>query len=163
LESIDRPPTEAEIAEIRRQMARIRREIRADANAAAEDVQAAFEWQSYVRQYPWLTTGAAAGLGFLAAYVLTPSRPKPRPGPAPRAAEPRADQAPTTDQAQAASSRQSFGSMVWGFLAPIAIRALQHHAIKFVEEKLGQASATGQQEEPSDGNPPVFNANRPTD
>jgi hypothetical protein len=130
---------QAEVEELRREMARIRREIHADVNVAAEHLEATLNWRGYVRSAPWPAAGAAFGVGFLAAWLLVPRRrikviERERATSArrsPRYEEPEKEQVPS----------KGVISMALGFLAPIALRAAQNYAIQFVEDRLLAPSA----------------------
>ncbi|WP_169977990.1 hypothetical protein [Tautonia rosea] len=132
-------PDQAEVEQLRREMARIRREIHADVNVAAEHLEATLNWRGYVRSAPWPAAGAAFGVGFLAAWLLVPRRrirvvereQAASSGRSPRFEKPETEQVPS----------KGVMSMALGFLAPIALRAAQNYAIQFVEDRLLAPSA----------------------
>lgn len=94
------------------------------------------DWHSYLRARPWLAIGAAFGSGFL----LAPRRSRPstvavQPS-APSVVSP-APVAPVEKQARLPVIRWVLGAVV-----PIAVRAGQAYALKYVESLL-QNQATG--------------------
>jgi len=145
------PPREdqAEVEEIRRQMARIRREIHADVNVAAEHLSATLNWRGYVRNAPWPAVGAAFGVGLLAAWLLVPRRrikvverdeaehvryERPSGRHVEQRIEDRAEV-----RAEQKAKRKGLFSMALGFVAPIAMRAAQNYAIQFIEGRLAES------------------------
>jgi hypothetical protein len=136
---------QAEVEDLRREMARIRREIHADVNVAAEHLNATLNWRGYIRSAPWPAVGAAFGVGFAAAWLLVPrrrirvvereeagrSRPSPR-------YEQRAE-----ERAEEKAKRKGLLSMALGFAAPIAMRAAQNYAIQFIEGRLAESQWGG--------------------
>ncbi|WP_152052599.1 hypothetical protein [Tautonia marina] len=132
-------PDQAEVEELRREMARIRREIHADVNVAAEHLEATLNWRGYVRSAPWPAAGAAFGVGFLAAWLLVPRR---RIKVIERERATSARRAPRYEEPeQEKGPSKGVVSMALGFLAPIALRAAQNYAIQFVEDRLLAPSA----------------------
>jgi len=143
------PPREdqAEVEEIRRNMARIRREIHADVNVAAEHLNATLNWRGYVRNAPWPAVGAAFGVGFLGAWLLVPRRrirvverddePDRRPRRATRYEEHVEHRA--EEKAEEKAKRKGLFSMALGFLTPIVMRAAQNYAIQFIEGRLAES------------------------
>ncbi|MEW4566896.1 hypothetical protein AB1L88_03425 [Tautonia sp. JC769] len=134
-------PDQAEVEQLRREMARIRREIHADVNVAAEHLEATLNWRGYVRNAPWPAAGAAFGVGFLAAWLLVPrrrirvvERDRGRSSRRPPRYEEQKEQ-------EKEVQRKGVVSMALGFLAPIALRAAQNYAIQFVEDRLLAPSA----------------------
>ena len=49
--------------EIRRRMALIRTDLRSDVQTLLQNAKVKTDWRHYVKQYPWLSIGAAALLG----------------------------------------------------------------------------------------------------
>jgi hypothetical protein len=122
--------TTAEITDIQRRMAQIRRELHENVRDAVEGAQSLTDWRSHVRHHPWLTLGAAAVVG----YLIVPKR-REQPAPAIVAVAPAA--APAISQAVKAEPKKKrwgiIGSAV-GLLAPIAVRAAQNYAIQYLEQ-----------------------------
>jgi hypothetical protein len=58
------------VDDLQQQMRQVRREMKADVQEIVENAQVLTDWRHYVRTYPWLCVGAAAGIGFF----LVPSR-----------------------------------------------------------------------------------------
>ena len=61
-----------DVDDIRRQMAQIRRELHEDMQGVVAGAEAAFDWQYYVRLYPWAFLAGAAVVG----YLVVPKRHK---------------------------------------------------------------------------------------
>ena len=57
--------TAAEITEIQRRMAQVRRELHEEVREAVKGAQSLTDWRSQVRHHPWLALGAAAAVGYL--------------------------------------------------------------------------------------------------
>lgn len=121
--------TPADINEIQRRMAQIRRELHEDVRGAVQGAQELTDWRSQVRNHPWLALGAAAALGYLivpkrhappAIVALAPTQPMPQPvsEPAPK------------------SKKKRWGLIgsAFGLVAPIAVRAAQNYAIQYLEQ-----------------------------
>src|SRR5579875_3878803 len=60
----------ADIGEIQRRMAQIRRELHEDVREAVKGAQSLTDWRSQVRNHPWLALGAATLVG----YLIVPKR-----------------------------------------------------------------------------------------
>jgi hypothetical protein len=122
--------TTAEITEIQRRMAQIRRELHEDVRGAVEGAQSLTDWRSQVRNHPWVALGAAATLGFL----IVPRR-RQEPVPAIVAVAPAAA-APATPTSPAEPRKKRWGIIgsALGLLAPIAVRAVQNYAIQYLEQ-----------------------------
>lgn len=134
----------SEIDDIRRQMAQIRRELHEDMQGVVAGAEAATDWRYYIRLYPWAALAAAGVLGFL----IVPRRHSTT-----RAARKAADEtvermqevaretaaAPT----ETAKKKSRFGllGMIFGMVAPIAVRAAQSYAVQYVEQWLAQQQA----------------------
>ena len=131
-----------DVDEIRRQMAKVRRELHADVQHVVTTANAATDWRSYITAYPWLTLGGAA----VAGYMIVPRRqenPSARIGVAAEndLAKIR-EMVAETRQAitEAAHSdvvkkipKKGLIAAALGLAAPIALRAAQGYAMKFLE------------------------------
>jgi hypothetical protein len=120
--------TPADITEIQRQMAQIRRELHEDVREAVKGAQELTDWRSRVRSHPWMALGAAAALG----YVIVPRR-HPAPAPAIVAVTPAAAIPPTPAPVLPRKKRSGLIGSAIGLLAPIAVRAAQNFAIQYLE------------------------------
>ncbi|RUL83898.1 hypothetical protein [Tautonia sociabilis] len=154
-----------EIAAIRREMGKIRREIHADVNVAAEHLQATLDWRGYVRGAPWPAVSAAFGVGFLAAWLLVPRhriKVLERDDFGRVHSEPRYREA-VEERAEEKARTKGLFSMALGFLAPIALRAAQNYAIQFIEGRLAESpwAAGGRPEEGSRVQPDQSAPGRP--
>ena len=120
--------TTAEITELQRRMAQIRRELHEDVREAVKGAQSLTDWRSQVRNHPWLALGAAAAVG----YFIVPKR---HPAPAVVAIAPAAAAPPPVTVAPAPKKKRwgLIGS-AFGLLAPIAVRAAQNYAIQYLEQ-----------------------------
>lgn len=63
-------PTPQQADQIQQEMRQVRAELRQDVQELVANARVMADWQHYVRSYPWVFVGVAAGLGFL----LVPSR-----------------------------------------------------------------------------------------
>ena len=135
-----------EADQIRKEMAQIRLEMHHDVAGVIKDAESVFDWRSYIRNAPWVSVGAAIGLG----YLIVPkkwSRPQP-------SFEPRylasAMSSPRDQGEERASSKRdislwSIAGAALSMAAPIAIRAAQGYAVGWIEDRLlngGGAKAT---------------------
>lgn len=125
-----------DIEEIRRKMARIRRELHEDVRDVVEGAEAVSDWRHYVRRYPWATVGAACAIGFF----LVPKRKKPTIKPA-EVAEAVAAIIPQLTPAAPPVPEKKGGGLIRGaigLLAPVALRAAQNYATHFVSNWIAQ-------------------------
>ena len=131
-------PDEAEIEQLRREMARIRREIHADVNVAARHLSNTLNWRGYVRDAPWAAAGAALGVGLLVSWMLVPRRriQVVQRSQAEASSRPPRYEEPTEREVEQQARRKGLASMALGFLAPIALRVAQNYAIQFIEDRL---------------------------
>jgi len=129
----------AEINEIQRRMAQIRREMHDDVRGAVRGAQSLTDWRSLVGSHPWAALGVAAGVGYLvvphrraeshagAVYLASALAAANQSGPAGRAA----------GSPKAKSS--AFG-MVFSMLTPVIVRAAQNYALNQLEQWLATHS-----------------------
>ncbi len=146
-----------EIDDIRRQMARIRRELHEDVRDVVKGAEAVSDWRHYMRMYPWATVVAAAAIG----YFVVPKRRKP----AIKAAEVAQAVAAVMPQmvlpTHAASPKPSKGLIrgALGLLTPIALRAAQNYATHFasnwIAQQQAQMAAAGMAPHPESPSPGV--------
>ena len=157
-----------EIDEIRKSMARIRRELHEDVRGVVESAEAVTDWKHWIRDYPWASAAAALAIG----YLVVPRRRK-TVKPAEVAQAVAAQIQPVVQQAVAPApepkkkGRGLIGAGL-GLLAPIALRAAQNYATHFVsnwiagqQEQFAQAMASagvGPQPGMGPGNGPGFGA-----
>ena len=119
---------EDSVDDIRRQMAEIRSQLHRDMSKVVGVASVVTDWRTYVRDQPWLSLGAAFALG----YILVPRRERPLISmPAAVAA---------VSPAEPARPRPS---LIWravkvlgGLAVPVAMRAAQGYALRFVEDYL---------------------------
>jgi hypothetical protein len=117
------------VDDIRRQMADIRSQLHHDMTKVVEVASSATDWRSYVTDRPWLSLGAAFALG----YVLVPRGVRP----VVTAAAP----LPLADASfRPAEPKQQHSSGLWralrgiaGLAVPVAVRAAQGYALRWVE------------------------------
>ena len=67
--------TERSAEELRRRIAAQEEKISEHLDEVSEKIEAKFDWRHYAGQYPYVTLGVAAGIGFLASRMLTPEPP----------------------------------------------------------------------------------------
>jgi len=133
-----------DVDEIRREMARIRREMHEDVKGVVASAEAAADWRSYIGSYPWLALGAAFAVG----YFVVPRKP---PGVEDVLAEVMRRKDLLVDTVRPARSapavevplpktKKGKGLLAgaFGLLAPLALRTLQGYAAKYVENWVAQ-------------------------
>jgi hypothetical protein len=137
--------TPAEIIEIQRRMAQVRRELHEDVREAVKGAQSLTDWRSHLRNHPWLALGAAASVG----YLIAPRRRRDV-APAVVAVAPAAT-IPSALQPRPAEPEKKRSGLIGsalGLLAPIAVRAAQNYAIQYLERWIA-AQPTGAGPQPS--------------
>jgi len=122
-----------DIDDIRRRMAQIRRELHEDVQGVVAGAEAATDWKSWIRNYPWASVGVALAVG----YLLVPR--KHREAPTIHIAHPDAPKALAVEAARAPEKKKK-GLIGWGFglLAPVVLRAAQGYALQFFEQWMAQ-------------------------
>ena len=128
-----------EIEDIRRQMARIRRELHEDVRGVVESAEAVTDWKHYIRDYPWASVGLALAVG----YLLVPKRRKSvKPAEVAKAvvAQIQPDGHPVQVVAAEPPKKKGRGLIGagLGLIAPIALRAAQNYATHFVSNWIAQ-------------------------
>lgn len=133
--------------DIQREMALIRSQLFQEMREVVDVVATVADWHSYIRARPWLAIGVAFGSGFL----LAPRRARP---PA-LIAQPSAPGVLTPAPVPQVEKRQQLPLIRWvvGAVVPIAVRAAQTYALKYVESLLENQPA-GPQPEPTAGPAP---------
>ena len=124
-----------EIDDIRRQMAKIRRELHEDIQNVVAGAEAVTDWRHYVRLYPWTCVSLAVAIG----YLIVPKRHRTVvekvttvvPVPVEEAIE-----APAKKE-----KRAGIAGMLFGLLSPIAMRAAQNYASHYIENWIAQQRA----------------------
>jgi hypothetical protein len=122
----------AEITDIQRRMAQIRRDMYQDVQGAVRGAQSLTDWRSIIANHPWGALGIAIGVG----YLVVPHR-----------AEPLATQknlAAALEEAKAAAtpptSSRTGGfrpiGLAFSLLAPVLVRAAQTYAFNHLEQWL---------------------------
>jgi hypothetical protein len=126
-----------EVDQIRRQMAEIRRELHEDVREVVATAEAVTDWRSYLSKYPWLALGGAFAVG----YLVVPRRHKP--------VATRADLSEVREAVESARQtvvdvakgkgegesrrRKTLVGAALGMLTPLALRAAQGYALKYLE------------------------------
>ena len=151
-----------EIEEIRRKMARIRRELHDDVRDVVEGAEAVSDWRHYVRLYPWAAVGAACALG----YFVVPKSRKAAVKPIEVAQAVAAAMPQFALSAPSEPPKKSTGLIraSLGMLAPVVLRAVQNYATHFVSSWIAQQqgqvaammSAAGTVPQPPGGPAPGF-------
>jgi hypothetical protein len=126
----------ADITEIQRQMAQIRRDLHEDVREAVKGAQSLTDWRSQVRSHPWLALGAATVVG----YLIVPKR---HSAPAIVAVAPAPAQAAVSMPEAPKKKRWGLIGSAVGLLAPIAVRAAQNYAIQYLEQWIASPPAGG--------------------
>jgi hypothetical protein len=147
-------PNINDVDEIRRRMAQIRRELHQDVKGVVANAELATDWKHYVRQYPWTALAVASGIGFLA----VPRRRRSVSKTARKAAEAaiatmREDaEESKTPRGEAVRNRGTTRS-IFGFIAPIVMRAAQGYAAQYVENLVAQYGGFAAAAGPPTGGP----------
>ena len=138
-----------EVDEVRKEMARIRRELHTDVAAVVGGAGRVFDWRSYVRDYPWLLVGVAFGVG----YFAVPRRSKAASTNGRVSAEDLSPKALATAVKQVARAaapaveekprRKGVFGHIWGLAWPIAVQAAQSYASYMIEDALGRNRPNG--------------------
>lgn len=120
---------EESVDDIRRQMAEIRSQLHHDMTKVVGEASTATDWRSYVRDQPWLFLGGAFALG----YILVPRRQRPEVALPVNLAEvmPAIKQEKTRQPLFWRALRT-----VGGLALPVAFRAAQGYALRWVEDYL---------------------------
>jgi hypothetical protein len=145
--------TKDQIDDIRRRMARIRRELHEDVKTVVAGAEAAFDWKRYVRLYPWACAGSALAIGYLIV-------PKKRRQVIERVTVVPAVQAAAAPVAKAAKQeikkerKAGLIGAAFGMLVPVVTRALQSYAAQYVENWIAQQTAAASAFGPKPSPPP---------
>jgi hypothetical protein len=128
-----------EIEDIRREMARLRLNLYRDVSEVVAVAEAVSDWRNLVRLHPWAFLVGAFGLGFL----LVPRRR--------RSIRATAEAAATVAAAKMKASagvpmlprndpESRSGLFVWvlSLIAPVALRAAQAYAARYIESRLAR-------------------------
>jgi hypothetical protein len=127
--------------EIRRQMAAIRRELHQDVKEVVATAGAVTDWRRYITSFPWVSLGAA----FAAGYLLVPRRSRTAESLADvssalRAVERTGEQmvGEAMRRDEPAGQRKSLASTALAIVTPLALRAAQGYAMKYLEQWIMQ-------------------------
>lgn len=124
-------------------MAQIRRELHEDVQEVVRSAEAATDWRRFVRSYPWVFIGAAAGLGFL----VVPPRRRSMTHLAQKAADAaieRVSEAIPAAKIETPQEKKTKRSLIGAGLAmaaPLVWRAAQGYAGQFIENWVTQQLA----------------------
>lgn len=129
-----------DVDEIRQQMALIRRDLHENVREVVATAEAATDWRRYLTMYPWVSLGAAFAVG----YVIVPRRRRPPAGVATQADLSQVREAvETTRQTvvdaargtadEARKHKKGLIGAALGILTPLALRAAQGYALKYLE------------------------------
>jgi hypothetical protein len=123
----------ADIQDIQRRMAQIRREMHEDVRGAVQGAQNLTDWRSFVKSRPWVSIGVATALGYLAVPRRRRSEPAQVVTVVPR------DSAVTpiggSGTRSRGSARNSF-AIIFSLVAPVIVRAAQSYAAQYLESWL---------------------------
>jgi len=130
-----------EVDAIRREMARVRRELHADVQGVVSTAEAATDWRHYITAYPWISLGLATAVG----YLIVPRRKESATSQLKQASEEelgKIRELIAQTQQNVAKVTQTGGeskrgkgliSAALGLAAPLVIRAAQGYVMKFLE------------------------------
>ena len=150
------------VADLRRQMAQIRRELHEDMQGLVAGAEEAGDWKHYVKTYPWAALGVAAAVG----YFIVPKRQRSADevaseaiakatgqlqSVARKARRPLIEIGGKAEPSKAEAQKEKSGviGMLFGMVAPIALKAAQNYAMHFAQNWLAQ-----QQQQQSEEGPP---------
>jgi hypothetical protein len=143
----------AEMNDIQRRMAQIRRELHEEVTGAVKGARSLTDWRSQVRNHPWLALGAVAAVG----YMLVPKRRRSETPTIvtvnPVAAGPGVgSSSPASPSNPPRKGRFGILASAFSLAAPIAVRAAQNYAIQYLEQWLAaQQGGTGPAHGPGPG------------
>jgi hypothetical protein len=130
--------TVAEVDEIRRQMAQIRRELHEDVREVVATAEAVTDWRRFIRTYPWPALGAAAAIGFL----IVPKRRRSMPHDIARRTDIERVREAVAESREAEQGREKTRKgLLAGALAligPVVVRAAQGYAVRHLEHWISQ-------------------------
>jgi len=152
-----KPSFATEVSEIQERMAQIRHEMHQEVQGAVKGAHQLTDWRSLVGNYPWVSLGIAAAVG----YLIVPRRAARLPTVVTPATAPQvAALASAAEQPTGArrSGWKSFGA-VSGYLVPVVIRAAQNYALHHFERWL--AAHPLHPREPAHGVRPAENKHEP--
>jgi hypothetical protein len=124
-------------------MAQIRRDLHADVQGVVQGAEAATDWRRYIRDYPWASLGAALVVG----YMIVPHKRQPATIQLAQAEPSRTAVAEAPRPAEEKKGKGLLG-MVFGLVAPVALRAAQGYALQFAEQWLAGKVAEQMQQHP---------------
>ena len=134
-----------EIDDIRRQMAQIRRDLHKDVQNVVEGAESVTDWRRFIRHYPWTCMGLALTVGYLV--VPRKHRPTATLQVAPAEIARVASVEPPAPRETEKKAKGLLGT-VFGFVAPIALRAAQGYALQFAEQWMARKVADQMQQHP---------------
>lgn len=144
--------------EIRRQMALIRRELHEDVKEVVATAEAVTDWRRYLKAYPWVSLGVAFAVG----YLIVPKRHKTAEALAAtqadltkvrRIVESTGQQVAKAADEKPAKRRKSLLGATFAMAAPMALRAAQGYALKYLEQWIMQQQSATLQTGPAPAHP----------
>jgi len=132
-----------EIEEIRRRMAKIRGDLHKDVRGVVASAEAATDWRSYVRKYPWISLGAAFGAGLFLVPKRHESMRTTVEATATATAEKVKEAVEPGSTFRAQTQSPSLLRAGLGIVMPFAIRAAQTYAAVFFENWITQKMSSG--------------------
>jgi hypothetical protein len=151
--------SENDVEQIRRRMAQIRRELHEDVREVVASAEAVTDWHRYIRKFPWVAIGLAAGIG----YLIVPRRHRKaaaRPATGADVAEVREaveEIRPAARSRVPEREKKGLIAMGVGLLGPVLLRAAQGYAVQYLENWIVQQ----QQQAMAAGPPPPGQARAP--
>lgn len=131
-----------EVDDLRREMARIRREMHLDVQGVVASAEAATDWHRYLTAYPLVSLGVA----FAAGYLIVPKRKG-------RNLEEAVERALSSSAVNPVRQvvveppkdrRKGLIGAAFGMLVPLALRAAQGYALKYAENWLAEQTVAMQ-------------------
>jgi hypothetical protein len=122
-------------------MAAIRHHLHQDVRHVVSTAEKVADWGRYVGKYPWVALGVACGVG----YFLVPKRKKVEVLPVDVSSLPEAIASGpasvtvvSTKEAVREKEKSGLLGAAFGLLAPLAVRAAQGYALKYLENWIAQ-------------------------
>jgi ElaB/YqjD/DUF883 family membrane-anchored ribosome-binding protein len=141
-------------------MALIRRDLHEDVREVVASAEAVTDWRRYIRSYPW----AAVGIGLAVGYLIVPKRRQVIPPDVATQSDVAKVREVVSEAAETVKEhpRKSLLAGALGLLTPVAVRALQGYALRYIEDWIAnlheQQMATAGGRSPVPPNPPGSSA-----
>jgi hypothetical protein len=128
-----KPAYTSAVSEIQQRMAQIRHDMHQEVRGAVKGAHSLTDWRSMIGNYPWLSLGAAAAVGYLIVpWRVSPPQTVVHVAPAPDAGSIN----PLVQPAKARRTGWKVLGAMSSLLIPVAVRAAQNYALTYFEQWL---------------------------